>query len=123
MAPASFGKFGGDLLVGNLFDSKINAYNISGATPIFDGQITVNTGFASPVGLWALNFGTGGPNNGDPNTLYFNAGINNQADGLFGAITAVPEPASVVQAALALLGGTAACAWRRRRRRKAEGRP
>ncbi len=30
LAPANFGKFGGDLLIGDLLDSKINAYNISG---------------------------------------------------------------------------------------------
>jgi hypothetical protein len=31
-----------------------------------------------------------GGNNGSPNTLYFTDGINNQADGLFGAISVAP---------------------------------
>ena len=59
------------------------------------------------TGLWGLKFGNGG-NGGNPDTLYFAAGINNQADGLFGSITFVPEPASVtlmaVGLALAALG-------------------
>lgn len=95
IAPAGFGSFGGDLLVGNLFDSTINAYNLT--SHLLDGSITVNTGFASPVGLWALAFGNG--TTGNSSTLYFTAGINDQRDGLIGAITAtpaVPEPASLV---------------------------
>ena len=42
-----------------------------------DGSITVDTGFASPVGLWALAFGNGVT--GQANTLYFTAGVNNQS--------------------------------------------
>ncbi len=39
--------------------------------------------------LWTLRFGNGGAG-GDPNTLYFAAGINQEKDGLFGSIQAVP---------------------------------
>lgn len=94
IAPNGFGAFGGDLLVGNLGDSVIAAINLGNSNAL-DGTITVNTEFASPVGLWALNFGNGA--SGDPNTLYFTAGINNQHDGLLGAIAfvAVPEPGSL----------------------------
>jgi uncharacterized protein (TIGR03118 family) len=92
IAPSGFGQFSGDLLIGNLFDSKINAYNPT--TLSLDGSITVNTGFTSPVGLWALDFGNGVT--GNANTLYFTSGVNNQLDGLFGSITAVPEPGSIV---------------------------
>jgi uncharacterized protein (TIGR03118 family) len=99
IAPSTFGQFANDLLVGNLYDSVINAYSLNGATPTLQGSITVNTGFASPVGLWALAFGNG--MTGDPNTLYFTSGINDQKDGLFGSIS-VPEPSSLVLLAMAL---------------------
>src|SRR5262249_5857249 len=49
-------------------------------------------------GLWYLTFGNGG-NGGDPNTLYFTAGLNRTgpgsfgaADGLFGSIRPVLTP-------------------------------
>lgn len=89
LAPKGFGSFGGDLLVGNLLNSTIDAFNLSNHNHL-DGSITVNTGFTSPVGLWALDFGNGVT--GNANTLYFNAGVNNQKDGLFGAISFAPEP-------------------------------
>jgi len=46
-------------------------------------------------GLWALAFGNGGPGF-DRNKLYFTAGLNDEADGLFGSLNAVPEPETVV---------------------------
>jgi uncharacterized protein (TIGR03118 family) len=98
IAPSNFGQFSGDLLIGNLFDSKINAYNLTTLTN--DGSITVDTGFASPVGLWALAFGNGVT--GQANTLYFTSGVNDQEDGLFGSITAVPEPGSIVMLILGI---------------------
>jgi len=104
IAPAGFGSFGGDLLVGNLFNSVINAYDLSTPTPTLVGSISVNTGFTSAVGLWGLAFGNGATGNAD--TLYFTAGINNQHNGLFGEITFVPEPGCVVLVSLALVGLT-----------------
>lgn len=89
LAPKGFGAFGGDLLVGNLFNSTIDAFNLSNHDNL-DGSITVKTGFTSPVGLWALDFGNGVTGNAD--TLYFTSGVNNQKDGVFGAINFVPEP-------------------------------
>lgn len=98
-APAGFGPFGGDLLVGNFSfaASEINAFDpLTGA---FLGTIPIDVGIGNTAGgLWALNFGIGG-SNGDPNTLYFTDGINGETAGLFAAITFVPEPSS-----LALLG-------------------
>jgi uncharacterized protein (TIGR03118 family) len=111
IAPSGFGQFANDLLIGNLYDSKINAYDLTTNTPTFAGSITVNTGFASSVGLWALAFGNG--TTGDPNTLYFTSGINDQKDGLFGSL-AVPEPGSAVL----LILGTATIALSQFARRR-----
>ena len=114
MAPAGFGSFGNDLLVGNFGNGEILAYN--SATGTYLG--TVNGANGSPIVndyLWALDFQAGGPGD-NPNALYFTAGINNQADGLFGSISSTtPEPASGIFALLGL-GGLAALAYRRRQR-------
>jgi uncharacterized protein (TIGR03118 family) len=87
-APASFGRFGGDLLVGNFADGQINAYQEMG-NGHFEHRGTLHAaghGKLSIDGLWALEFGNTG-SNGNPDTLYFTAGINDEADGLFGTIT------------------------------------
>ena len=109
IAPPGFGSFGGDLLVGNLFNSKIDAYNLT--TLALDGSIQVNTGFASRVGLWALDFGNGVT--GNANALYFTAGVNDQRGGLFGDIV-TPEPSYSILLFAALL---MLAAYRVRRRR------
>jgi uncharacterized protein (TIGR03118 family) len=100
LAPAGFGQFGGDLLVGNFGDGRINAFNpVSGA---FIGVLSDSAG--NPIvnsGLWALDF-RGQGSGIDANTLFFTAGINNQADGLFGAIQVAPEPATAAPIGLVL---------------------
>src|SRR5262249_16392645 len=78
----SFGDFNNALLVGNFGDGTINAFDFPTGT--FLGQLTSPNGF--PIvndGLWALTFGNGGQG-GNPNLLYFTAGLNDEADGLFG---------------------------------------
>ena len=65
----TFGKFGGDLLVGNLsfFTSEINAFNP--VTDAFEGSIDINQGpLNAPGGLWSLTFG-GGDADGSKNTF------------------------------------------------------
>jgi hypothetical protein len=42
-------------------------------------------------GLWALQFGMGAPNNGPADTLFFTAGPDGEAHGLFGTIRARPS--------------------------------
>jgi uncharacterized protein (TIGR03118 family) len=93
LAPAGFGKFGGDLLVGNEGDGQINAFDPT--TGQFLGQIAlVSAATGNPTnigfGLWTLTFGGSGQD-GNPNTLYFTAGINNEKGGLFGSIQAVTK--------------------------------
>ncbi len=86
MAPADFGPFSGALLVANnVPDGRINAFDPkSGA---FLGTLRDTHGQAIVINqVWALQFGNGG-NGGKPNQLFFVAGPNNYADGLFGMIT------------------------------------
>jgi uncharacterized protein (TIGR03118 family) len=80
IAPAKFGKVGGDLLVGNFGDGWINAYNPS--TGAFVASLDGTNG--SPVaidGLWALDNGPG------KNQVSFSAGPDGETHGLLGIIT------------------------------------
>jgi len=88
MAPPSFGRFGGDLLVGNFGDGQINAYAGGNGGWHHVGTLRSPDGGKLAIDrLWALEFGNAGLN-GDPNTLFFTAGPNDESDGLFGTITA-----------------------------------
>jgi uncharacterized protein (TIGR03118 family) len=83
LAPSAFGNFHDDVLIGNFGDGLINAYTPAG---VFRGQLKSET--RAPIqidGLWGLRFGNGGAG-GDPNTLFFAAGIGGEAHGLFGTI-------------------------------------
>lgn len=52
-----------------------------------DGTLQSATGGKLAIdGLWALEFGSGAANNGSTDTLFFSAGPNGEADGLFGTI-------------------------------------
>jgi uncharacterized protein (TIGR03118 family) len=84
LAPAGFGAFSNDLLVGDFGDGRINAFDpASGA---FLGQLQDTTGRPITInGLWGLAFGNGAQA-GDTTTLFFAAGLNDEADGLFGTI-------------------------------------
>ena len=86
LAPAGFGAFGGAVLVGNFGDGRINAFDANGA---WIGTINDTNGTPfTEVGLWGIAFGNGG-NGGDANTLYFTAGLNGEADGLFGSLAPI----------------------------------
>jgi uncharacterized protein (TIGR03118 family) len=85
MAPANFGQFSNDVLVGNFGDGRINAFSPAGT---FLGQLAASTGQPLTIdGLWSLQFGNG-TLAGQTNQLFFTAGINGEADGLFGRIDA-----------------------------------
>jgi uncharacterized protein (TIGR03118 family) len=76
-APASWGKYANDILVGNFGSGKIVAFNASGQS-----QGTLNSANGKPVvndGLWGLRFGN---DKATDETLFISAGINGEADGL-----------------------------------------
>jgi len=83
LAPSTFGAFGGDILVGNFGNGRINAFNPT--TGQFLGQLRTHGGPITISGLWGLRFPVGSLNV-TPNALYFTAGLNHEADGLFGDI-------------------------------------
>jgi uncharacterized protein (TIGR03118 family) len=73
---------GGDIAVGNFGDGAINVFSASGKSlgALMDASnqpITIDR-------LWALTPGVGSAKN----TLFFSAGTNDEADGLFGTLTA-----------------------------------
>jgi len=83
VAPAGFGKFAGDILVGNFGDGRITAFT---AKLKMKGQLdsAPKTPLSIP-GLWGLTVGNGG-SGGSTSDIYFTAGPNNQTDGLFGSL-------------------------------------
>lgn len=84
LAPASFGAFANDLLVGNFGDGAIHAYDPT--TGAERGQLTNTDG--NPIlinGLWALRFGNG--TFASAGTLVFTAGIGDESHGLLGEIS------------------------------------
>ncbi len=85
-APGNFGPASKALLVGNLNDGRINAFNPTTGQLI--GPLTDPNGkIISESGLWAIGFGGGTSQNGRTNQLFFAAGINNEKGGLFGVIS------------------------------------
>jgi len=91
LAPAGFGSFEGDLLIGNFGDGKINVFAPNGSSL---AAITVNNGQALTIpGLWSLVFGDGDPDK-PVTTLFYTAGFADQTDGVFGSITATTATTS-----------------------------
>jgi uncharacterized protein (TIGR03118 family) len=105
IAPANWAAFGGALLVGNFGDGTINAFDATSGASL--GTLQDKTG--APIvnhGLWAIAFGNGG-SGGDPNTLYFTAGIQGETHGLLGAIAPPSAILSVVNGASGAAGPVA----------------
>jgi uncharacterized protein (TIGR03118 family) len=112
MAPAGFGAYAGDLLVGNFGNGEINVFAPTGTfIATLDGP---NGAPLVNNNLWALAVRTGG--GFDTNGIYFTAGINGQKDGLFGVIDpAAPEPGTFTM--LVFASGVAGLTLFVRRRR------
>jgi uncharacterized protein (TIGR03118 family) len=83
-APKGFGKFGNSILVGNFGSGKIAAF--SGKNGKFKGFLSNRRGKAIVInGLWGLAFGNNAQA-GSSKTLFFAAGIGDEAHGLFGTL-------------------------------------
>ncbi len=81
IAPASFGRFAGDLLVGNFGNGRINVFEGSH----FQGQLRDGSNRALVIdGLWALLPGTA--TTGGVDNVWFSAGPNDENDGLVGLL-------------------------------------
>jgi uncharacterized protein (TIGR03118 family) len=95
MAPGGFGKFSGDLLIGNFGDGRIHAYEAPAVgSGEWEDHGPLHSASGPPLqidGLWALQFGNGG-NGGPRTTLFFTAGPFDEEHGLFGSIVATDTP-------------------------------
>jgi uncharacterized protein (TIGR03118 family) len=83
LAPTDFGTLSKTLLIGNFGDGKINGYDPNSGT--FMGTLTTANGAFAAPGLWGIAFG----NDADSqphNTLFFAAGPNDEANGVYGRI-------------------------------------
>jgi uncharacterized protein (TIGR03118 family) len=93
IAPNSFGEYAGDLLVGNFGDGTVDAFNLGSNSYV--GQLKGTDGNPLVIdGLWGLSQGNNG-SGGSPDKIYFSAGPDDEVNGLFGVLTAVPEPATI----------------------------
>ena len=96
LAPADFGQFSGNLLVGNFGDGHINAFDLErfeGNGELQQrGQLHAADGPPIAIdGLWAIAFGNGA-SAGPTNALFFTAGPFEEAHGLFGKLVVTSPP-------------------------------
>jgi uncharacterized protein (TIGR03118 family) len=102
IAPATFGAFANDLLIGNFGDGTINAFNPTTGAAL--GALKDQNGNPISIpGLWGLLLGNGG-NGGDANAIYFTAGPDNELHGLLGSLQAAPSLTTVSNAASGAAG-------------------
>jgi uncharacterized protein (TIGR03118 family) len=81
-APAGFGPFGGDVLVGNFGNGRINVFTPFGQ---FVDQLRGQNGHPITIdGLWGLLFGNS--TFGGPGSLIFSSGPDDQNHGLVGVL-------------------------------------
>jgi uncharacterized protein (TIGR03118 family) len=88
-APATgFGRFSGDLIIGNFGNGRLNAYRWHHGHWRFDGTLrTVDHKAIVVDGLWGIGFGNDAAA-GPSTTLFFAAGPDDETHGAFGAIRA-----------------------------------
>jgi uncharacterized protein (TIGR03118 family) len=88
LAPATFGAFANNLLIGNFGDGAINAYDA--ATGEFKGRLRGTDHRELRLdGLWGMAFGNN-LNNQPAGTLFFAAGPDDETHGVYGSITPTP---------------------------------
>jgi uncharacterized protein (TIGR03118 family) len=92
-APANWGAFGGAILVGNFGDGTINAFDPTSGKQLGTLQ-DANGNIISITGLWAILFGNGA-RAGDPNALYFTAGVPSGASLKRGLLGSLAPPAAI----------------------------
>src|SRR3989475_7161138 len=98
LAPADFGTFSNDLLVGNFGNGRVHAFHpghLEGNSQ-FQRRGSLHSaegGTIAIAGLWALSFGKGTANNGPTSTLFFTAGPGSEQHGLFGTLVVAPPGA------------------------------
>lgn len=88
LAPKKFGAHGDTLLVGNFGSGTIMSFEADG-----DFRGLLENSHDQPIvinGLWGLTFGNGG-RAGGRDELFFSAGLNDEANGLFGRIIPAPK--------------------------------
>jgi uncharacterized protein (TIGR03118 family) len=106
IAPADFGKFSNDLLVGNFGNGEINVFDPT--TGALFGDLTDAAGNPIVIGdLWGLATGTSAVVGGGlstPDAVYFTAGVSEESHGLFGDLTFVPEPGALALLSTGLIG-------------------
>ena len=97
-APANFGKFSNHLLVGNFGDGTVVAYDLNKHLQdrglLQDQGVKLRQIDGSIIripGLWGLSFGNGLQKQ-PTNALFFTAGPNEEADGLYGKIEVITIP-------------------------------
>jgi uncharacterized protein (TIGR03118 family) len=89
IAPSSWGKLAGSLLIGNFGDGRVNVLAPLGHgrfAPFVVGQLTDSTTgkpFAEP-GLWSLTPGTA--TTGGTDSIFFSAGLDGETHGLIGVL-------------------------------------
>jgi uncharacterized protein (TIGR03118 family) len=87
-ASTDFGTFSHSILVGQFGSGEIAAFDAT--TGQFQGKLEdANSNVISIPGLWGIAFGAGNANSGAPNDLYFDAGIDQGAGGIFGFLAPV----------------------------------
>ena len=92
IAPSTFGDLAGALLVGNFSEDEglINAFSLTDGS--FLGSLLDSQGNELEIPyLWSITTGNGGLA-GNSGKLYFAAGVGDEEHGLFGELSAVPEP-------------------------------
>jgi uncharacterized protein (TIGR03118 family) len=89
LAPANFGRFSNRLLVGNFGDGAINAFDLDSGK--FVGRLRGTDHQPIAIeGLWGIAFGNG-LSNQPVDTLFFTAGPDDEAHGLYGRLDVAPD--------------------------------